>query len=183
MDSYFTKEPLGTKNFYPGSVGIGNGQLITEYGIDLEENNIPEVNDIKEKYGTVLTTFSLNDYEHHLHIASGIAGKKYGEIFLEDYLHMFDSLDEWNGFNLQGIFGCVEASIETYIHEFTHTVEMQIKYEDLPGGYGLHQLIEVLPANTIFPYVGDFLRMEYCIDGKYIGIPYEFWTGEYFNEK
>ncbi|MCI9182703.1 hypothetical protein [Thomasclavelia cocleata] len=73
------------------------------------------------------------------------------------------------------------SRISLYIHELTHTIEFQLQNEDF---YGIHAAGEYIsnhygPIKTEFDFLYGYLRNEINIGGRNVGIPYEFWTGEY----
>lgn len=160
-----------------------------DYGIKVEK--YPEFQELLPKYQSVLTSFSMNDFDNRLHKVTGSAGAKYGEIHLEEMfrsgyknsdssLHLEKLLDNRNS----GIYKVMESNLSSYLHEFTHTVETQLSDED---DYGLHQAsmqyyLDHGASNNEFLYMCDYLRGEFIADGKKVGIPYKFWTGEYTKE-
>ncbi|MDE6408488.1 MAG: InlB B-repeat-containing protein [Anaeroplasmataceae bacterium] len=180
VDAYFTKIALSEENFYRGSASpLGGGGLYYDYGINLENGDLPEVNDMLDDYDSALVSFNLKDRNGDLHVTAGHSGAKYGNIYLES---VFGSKvnSNYNDFSLAGVYyGWVEH-IGLYAHELTHTIELQLKKEDC---YGLHEAAEYygkqVPLQTEFDILNDYLRNECNIGGKIVGIPYEFWTGEY----
>ncbi len=180
IDTYYTKVPLNEDNFYRGSSTslTGGNKLYDEFGIAVEDGDLPEVNNMLGNYGSVLTSFSMNDYVNKLHVTAGSGSKKYGNIHLE-----FVGKETEHAFNLYypGIYiGWVER-IGLYIHELTHTLEFQLQDKDY---YGIHEAEQyygwkVGQLKTEFDVLNDYLRNEFIVDGRNVGIPYEFWTGEY----
>ncbi len=178
VDTYYTKEPVNEKSFFKGITTLNGNKLLDDFGTRTEEGRIPEVNDILEDYDSVLTSFHLNDYENKLHITAGSAGKKYGDMHLE-------FLGEETKYDLDlfypGIYqGWVER-ISFFAHELSHTIEFQLQDEDY---YGIHEASEYYnrvhgALGTEFDYLYDYLRNEFNVGDRNVGIPYEFWTGEY----
>lgn len=77
VDSYYTKEVLRTEQFYRGiTTWPGDDKLAYVYGIDPKQNMIPEVYEILDNYDSVITSFSMNDYDLNLHITGGSGEKK-----------------------------------------------------------------------------------------------------------
>ncbi len=130
-----------------------------------------------------MTSFSLNDPNGYLHITGGTSEAKFGNIHLESVLGTQGLDSNYNDFSLAGIYyGWVEI-ISLYTHELTHTIEFQLNKEDC---YGLHEAAEyygkLAPLQTEFDFLYDYLRNEFNVGDRNVGIPYEFWTGEYFKE-
>ena len=180
IDTYFTREPLSNENFYCGLTTLGGEKIFHDYGIDIERGQLPEVNEMVDEYGSVIVSFSLNDQNSDLHITAGHAGAKYGNIHLET---LFCKEDTEYVFDLAypTIYRSWYFMMGFYIHEFTHTVEDQLKLED---NYGLHEARDYFIENggvvrTEFDFLVDYLRNEFCVGDRNVGIPYEFWSGEY----
>lgn len=184
IDTYFTTEPLTRENFYRGSTGFidssGETVLLDSYGIDVRHNHIPEVSEMIGDYGSVLTTFCLNDEDHELIVGAGAAGAKFGEIYFEaigvDY-----SDEVYFDETIPGVFTDWAYRMELMIHEFTHTVEMQLNATD---NYGIHNAGRYYnqihgPIDNDYVILGPYLRDTYETDEGYVGIPYSFWEGTY----
>lgn len=188
IDTYFTQKPLTQENFYQGTTGLpdssGTIKLFYDYGIDVKHNGIPEVNAIIGNYRSVLTTFNLNDLEGQLHATAGNAEAKFGEIHYEAIDRGYvppDMTQEDMYFDetYPGVFLSWSWHMELYIHEFTHTVELQ---PEIIGKYGIHEAesdySQIYGAvDSPFRILGPYLRGEYQIKGENVGIPYSFWDG------
>ena len=180
IDTYYTKEPLSEENFFRGTTEFGD-KIWDDYGIPVDRGALPEVNDILDDYGSVMTSFCLNDNERKLHITGGNAGEKYGNIHLESMAKASEYMDD---FTLQFAYSNWISMESLYIHEFTHTIEMQLNGKDV---YGIHNAAQYLSSKggaikTDFDYLYSYLRNEFNIGDRNVGIPYEFWTGEYEKE-
>lgn len=189
VDSYYTKDVLRTEQFYRGTTTLpGGNKLFYDYGIDPKQNMIPEVYEILDNYDSVITSFSMNDYDLKLHITGGSGEKKYANIHLEFmFRYFYDDCPSECIFDFEypGVYRCWISFMETYTHKFIHTVEMQLRDAD---NYGLHNIAKyysdyVGPINIEFDFQIDYLNGRFDIGEKLVGIPYEFWTGEYFNEQ
>ncbi len=182
IDTYFTTEPLNEDSFYQGLTQslAGGDKLWYDYGIDPEDGHIPEINDRLDEYRSVLVSFSLNDDNNDFHVTAGHARAKYGNIHLEA-IFSNDHPEYTFDMTYPGIYNGLVEDISLYIHEFTHTVEMQLESED---NYGIHEAWAYFVENggvvrTEFDYLCDYLRNEFSVGDRNVGIPYEFWTGEY----
>lgn len=182
VDSYFTKEPLTEDNFFQGSsLTLGGGGPYYDYGINPEIGQLPEVNDKLDKYGSILICFSLNDDDASFHVTAGSAGKKWGNIHLESIIG-YENLEYDLDLTYPGIYRGWIEHIGLYIHELTHTIELQLRNEDF---YGMHEAAQYYSehkgvGHTEFDFLYDYLRNEFSVGDRNVGIPYEFWTGEYF---
>lgn len=183
IDTYFTKEPLNEDNFHRGTTIIfEGGERFYDYGILLGNGDLPEVSDMLDNYGSALVSFSLNDDENKLHITAGSADAKYAQIHLDyDFFQFKDNPKDTFDFTYPGVYDVWVGKMGTYIHEFTHTVEMQLSSKD---NYGIHNARaylgkEGVALKTDFDYLYSYLRNEFNIGDRNVGIPYEFWTGEY----
>ncbi len=193
VESYFTTQ--SNVSFNQGSTILpweDNFRYDYTLGLTDLRKGIPEVVDLVKNgnYGSVLTVFSMNDWEGKLHFSAGGAIAKYGCVHIDDvtYMHYNGSIE--NLFNLAypTTYYWWENDVGLYLHEFAHTVEMQLSAEDQIANYGLHK-IESLYAQqhggifrTDFDVLQDYLTCNFDVSGKKVGIPYEFWMGEYFKK-
>ncbi len=178
IDSYFTLIPVGTDSFSSGT--SGDNVDYTLYG-----NDIPELATLNNLYHSVLTAFCMNDYQDLLHFCSGVAGNKYGCIYIEDIisspkrnnipLHKFlqKQIDS------KVISDDNTSIIGTFLHEFIHTCEMSYGWlENEVVGKGFHDVLTYYIYKLKlkeFDSIKDYLLREAEIDGKECGIPWEFW--------
>lgn len=183
VDEYFTTQPVdetvfvGSRNYYMPATEATNG--------------ITEVHSLLEDYDCVITTYSLCGYENSLKLTSNIAGSgnaKYATVVLDCFLYPF--IHEGSGYygdDLENILDNYygnsvahwESFMNTYIHEFIHTVEMELGIMDtkwLHAAYShyakIHGALSPIPYNVDIPY----LLNKYEADGEIWGIPYEFWV-------
>ena len=80
-----------------------------------------------------------------------------------------------------GAFVGWSSRMELFIHEFVHTIELQLNAED---DYGLHnaEIYYSQKHGTIisdFSILGPYLRGEFESGSGKVGIPYSFWDGSY----
>ncbi len=120
VDSYFTTETLDEKSI--------NNEAYRD-GTYIYANNIGEIvnSGILENYRSVLTTFSLNNEQKLYPRFSGIAERKYASIPVDKYNifrrnmsydDSYHNIDEY-------IDNSVYNDIDTYVHEFIHTIELK----------------------------------------------------------
>jgi hypothetical protein len=167
VDTYFTTVAVGNESFTYGYSG-----LLRDYFI--MANDIPEVSEMLEDYGSVVTTFCMNDYGYVFHHMGGVSDMKYSACYLETVLRGFVI----NDIPLEAMLDTTdlywEFVMEHYLHEFTHTVEISLDvYEfHVALGYTDNNRISKLEITKLY------LLNQLAIDGQKEGIPYGFWTGE-----
>ena len=161
IDEYFTTQPIGTESFTQSSGG----------NIDLWLGNTPEISqEMLKQYQSVLTTLNFNDYNHLFHSAGGMATEKYGTVYYESNIldNNFEELLDLNSFFWKACTIC------TYVHELCHTIEMRKNY------YRFHFAISQPELNNLHEL--EEYKLYYIneleIDGKKVGIPYEFWRDD-----
>ena len=79
VDEYFTTQPITTENFTHPDDG-------TERDSALFPESIPEVENIIGIYDSVLSSFSINDFNNELNNSSGMAKAQSGEIHFDHAL-------------------------------------------------------------------------------------------------
>ena len=130
IDTYFTKEPVTSD-----MLTVGAGDPINS-PVSISAEYIPEVRPLINKYRAVLTTFNLNDYEEKYHVLNlrGLGSDKFAKIFLDSLLSevygrhlpievLWDTKSEY----YEKIW---DSFLETYLHEFCHTIEHEFGYAD-----------------------------------------------------
>lgn len=168
IDEYFTTVPVGNESIS----NDGKNNYIFA-------NNIPEIYNtgMDKGYRSVLTTCCMNDYKYELCDCGGIATENYGCIFLEslyiDNIYNNEPLEnilDLNYWRWNKILG-------NYLHELAHTIELQMY-----GSYEYHSVMNWFYKQGIY----DSLIMDKLyylnqveIDGKKVGIPIEFWKGNW----
>ena len=212
VDTYFTSDSLYSEHFQQGMTNpLGSTDLVYNYNIF--GYNIPEIGGSIERdqtgafdwskvggtldnYRTVITTFGMNDYSSLLHVIAGTAGEKYASIHQEslfggllDQGYNYDYLLDMDN---QGVPSWWEYYMELYLHEFTHTVEMNpgnmalndIGYHEVSKHYsevyGSITSGTGITENGIseFEVIRLFLLNKAVVDGKMVGIPKSFWTAQ-----
>ncbi len=163
VDEYFTTIPITDKD--------------SVYLYSLMAYNIPEVKDMLSEYSSVLVSYSANDFDNEMHNASGSAGPKYGSINfesgLEDLIINHEPIENL----LDENFWRWDNFVNTYIHEFIHTIEMKVHtfeyHKTLDSRYNSEsELCRLYLLNQAIVEV-----QEETTEPK-VGIPYEFWEGK-----
>lgn len=219
VDTYFTTEPLGKANVTAGAGSWRDTDGTLFYNYSMDAYKIPEIGGVTggtwnwsdlggilPNYRTIFTTFGMNDYNPQLlHQQAGSAGNKYASIHLESL--GFDSLRR-QGYSMEDLFTPEFANwwhtgfMPLYLHEFTHTVEMQLENLERNGFWGLHNLTYYfgdlhgsirswdmgirengygVSETYGYTYMTEieimrlFFLDEINIDGQTIGIPFSFW--------
>lgn len=170
IDTYFTKEPV-TSNMLSGP--------LSPMSLEVSAENIPEVRPLINQYRTVITTFNLNDYEGKYHPTNltGTGEHKFARVYLDSFLRRvrlanlpIDAvLDE----KYEGFENRWDGFLETYLHEFCHTIEL---------GYDYFEYHKLLGISTTVHKTTMELTEEYLLNlaeynGELVGIPYDYWVG------
>ena len=168
IDAYYTKEPV-TNDMITGSTGdpINSPIYITA-------GEIPEVRPLINKYRAVMTAFNLNDYDgkYHSTILAGLGSRKFAEIYLDTFLKggdievMWDAShekyeDRWN------------RLLETYLHEFCHTIEKDFGYADYHDALYADRDVYKSTLEVTEEYLLGLAEYE----GGTVGVPYDYWIG------
>ena len=168
IDAYYTKEPV-TNDMISGSTGDPINSPIS-----ITAEDIPEVRPLINKYRAVLTTFNLNDYDekYHTTMLGGLGSRKFAKIYLDSFLDgidiesMWDTRheryeDQWN--NL----------LETYLHEFCHTIEKDFGYADYHDAVFTDRDVYKSTLEVTEEYLLGLAEYE----GELVGVPYDYWIG------
>ncbi len=194
VDEYYTTQPLKESSFRQG---ISANSV--DYFIDADD--IPEMSDeMLSKYGSVITTVNFMEYEDirpRLHSSTGLGGSKYACVYMDSQLRGFyinnQSLQD-TLLNPSHIYykNCWLSYLETYLHEFTHTVESRFYSVVLDEKLTYHYVSSKLSKYyaEIYPDFWDnhyfylirisvlYLLGQAEYNGKTYGIPYDFWLGK-----
>ncbi len=170
VDEYFTTIPLTEKNTYlDGHIHIG-----------IKAYEIPEVKDMLNNYSSILVSFSANDYNHELHRYTGSAIPKYGSIHFDSLLNNLIINDEPIEYLLDENFWRWDITLEAYIHEFIHTIEMRINTFEFHDTLDLkkYDYRDVNGLNRLYLLNQATKKGQDENDNERVGIPYEFWEGK-----
>lgn len=168
IDAYYTKEPV-TNDMLSGDPGDPINSPVV-----VETTYIPEIRPLINKYRTVMTTFNLNDYDekYHTTMLAGMGSRKFAEIYLDSFLKsgdievMWDTSHEkyeerWN------------TLLETYLHEFCHTIETDFGYADYHGVLSTRNEVDKTTLDLTEEYLLGLAEYE----GELVGVPYDYWIG------
>lgn len=142
------------------------------YGITAQR--IPEIYERSKDYESVITTFSLNDFECILQNGGGQAGRKFATVHGEGmFIHhvlggrpLEELLDFTNPFTMM----VWDTYLKTYVHEFIHTIESW----SVP--YSLHNALESnYKEYTDWEIYKMYLWKESLFNGDMIGIDPCYW--------
>lgn len=169
IDTYFTKEPVTGDMAFGGISGDPFNDPLS-----ISAPDIPEVRPLINKYRAVLTTFNLNDYDekYHTTMLGGLGSRKFAKIYLDSFLDgidiesMWDTRheryeDQWN--NL----------LETYLHEFCHTIEKDFGYADYHDAVFTDRDVYKSTLEVTEEYLLGLAEYE----GELVGVPYDYWIG------
>ena len=173
IDTYFTKEPVTSD-----MLTVGAGDPINS-PIRITAEYIPEVRPLINKYRAVLTTFNLNDYEEKYHVLNlrGLGSDKFAKIFLDSLLSevygrhlpievLWDTKSEY----YEKIW---DSFLETYLHEFCHTIEHEFGYADYHGVLSTCNEVDKTTLELTEEYLLGLAEYE----GELVGVPYDYWIG------
>ena len=121
VDSYYTLQTV-----HVDSNGAGN------YSIFADE--LPEMGALNLLYHNVIVVHGMNDYDGLLHSVTGLAGRKYGDVYLDSLLLPYiinheplqNVLNGW----LNDDPGFL-VSVSSALHEFVHTCENNYNYTEI----------------------------------------------------
>lgn len=178
VDAYFTLTSIGTEQSRAGEEAFyraTNRNDRVSYTLKLIDK--AETKSFDLKYHSILNTFGMNDYDYKLHTTTGLAGFRYGSIYIEGifggwrtnfqilnsaYNDMLQDSD--NDFN--------RVLIDTYVHEFTHTIEMYYSYGEI---YDYHKAVGSGGTKDVQKITKQYLLCQFEYNGEYVGIPESFW--------
>lgn len=168
IDAYYTKEPV-TNDMITGDPGDPINSPIR-----ITAGDIPEVRPLINKYRAVLTTFNLNDYDgkYHTTLLAGMASRKFAMIYLDSFLKDTDIEVMWDT-SRERYEARWNRLLETYLHEFCHTIETDFGYADY------HEVIETRNEvhKTSLELTEEYLLGLAEYEGELVGVPYDYWIG------
>ncbi len=181
-DAYFTTKSIGTIKEPAGKEDFKCYNLVYDKNYSIEPDQIQEVGCLLGKYHSLLTTFGMNDYDKKLHWSaiSGSASEKYGSIYIEEVFrsYIINNIPIQNYYNdllLNANMNSEYNFINTYLHEFIHTI-------DTVAGNKYNDYHDALGSNTMEMSVKKtklYLLCQLEKDGKLVGVPMSYWKREY----
>ncbi|KAA6334029.1 hypothetical protein EZS27_017616 [termite gut metagenome] len=162
IDILYTTIPLNEKNFDSGN----NSGKITYY---IMADNIPEVEGIIRDYHSVITSFSMNDFDWILHSVSGMGSIKFACIHWEDFIGRDADNEAFSNSLLDITSFNWNTFKEAYLHEFTHTIEQSLDV------YEFHSIFLNNSSFDHLTLIKLYLLNQLVIDGNKVGIPYSYW--------
>jgi len=166
VDEYFTTIPLTEENITEGMSGKYWTNSVFGY-------NIPEISDIISDYQSVLISYSMDDYCGNLHNNAGEAAAKYGCVHFDAALYHLILNDEPIDYLLDKSYWRWDYILDSYLHEFAHTVQMRI------NAVSLHEVLNLdYDYRDPLKEIRLYLLNQAVVNGEPVGIPYEFWQGK-----
>lgn len=176
VDTFFATVPISIESFYDFESIQGNFELRSD-SHRIYADRIPEIYPLLGKYRSIITTGGMNDYEQNIHNFAGIAKHKYAYIAMESLFYGFllsnDPLESYLDPNNKNW----NALINTYLHEFAHTVEEGYPKKDLHD-VQKHYWEEYGMQGRGIDLIRLYLLNKTLIDNECVGIPINFWTGD-----
>lgn len=168
VDVLYTTETIRTEQLIRGIAS--NGDI--DYG--LWQEKIPEIYNRAQDYKSVITTFSLNDFECNLQRGGGSAGGKFATVHGEGIFihHVIGGLplEKLLDFTDSYTMMVWDTYVKTYAHEFIHTIERW----DVP--FSLHNALEsYYKTHTDWEIYKLYLWKEIIFNGDMIGIDPSYW--------
>ena len=168
IDAYYTQEPV-TNDMITGDPGDPINSPVS-----ITAEDIPEVRPLINKYRTVMTTFNLNDYDgkYHSTILGGLGSRKFAKIYLDSFLKVGDIEVMWDT-NHERYEARWNRLLETYLHEFCHTIETDFGYADYHEVIGTRNEVHKTSLELTEEYLLGLAEYE----GELVGVPYDYWIG------
>lgn len=205
VDTIFTTKTIGSRSFAP-AIGTGLGNHIWHYNyctdayliLELGGMEIPEMqgfppisqvegDGLLRKYKSIITTFSMNDFEERLHFVGGSGRRKYANIHMDalfcSLIKQGETVIYLLDYKAEGPARWWLAFMQLYLHEFTHSVENYLEnkainpmdYHDANGYYRFHGLDEGRARDMEIEFIRLYLLNKVIINGVSLGIPKSFW--------
>lgn len=169
IDTYFTKEPVTGDMTFGGISGDPFNDPLS-----ISAPDIPEVRPLINKYRAVLTTFNLNDYDekYHTTMLGGLGSRKFAKIYLDSFLDGIDIESMWDTSH-ERYEGRWNNLLETYLHEFCHTIEKDFGYADYHDAVFTDRDVYKSTLEVTEEYLLGLAEYE----GELVGVPYDYWIG------
>lgn len=191
VDTFFTTKPYGTKEKRLRE-REDFSESVTPWGS--LHDSVPQIPKLHKKYHNVLTTYSLNDPECKevggINIG-GLGDDKYA-IIVEDHIvgwAFFEDDRIQGALNKPDLYRtyqmlCDRKNLElwaiyTYLHEFTHTVEMACETYNIGTVYEYHKAIGSGSTEKDLLATKKYLRNELEVEGELVGIPMAYWRHDH----
>lgn len=174
-DAYFTLIPIGTEQSRAGEEAFNGSSLGDWYVYQVATWRQEEVGLLNGQYHSIINSYGMNDYDYKLHATTGLATEKYATIHLEgQFINFYNGIISkltrkllFDGFNED-----VTECLYTYVHEFTHTIEMYYDYGEI---YDYHKAVGSGNVKEGLDRTKLYLLGQFEYNGEYVGIPESFW--------
>ena len=188
IDEYYTTEVMRNENFH---YNVFDNYVDTK----LFAENVPEVADLLENYGSYITTVPL-DIKFSLKNSNSVVGEAMYKTATIKYERNMTRAFRENGTEFEHylVYDLIENYgdykwvnlIETYVHELIHTVEQGLSEA---WKYPYHNVLSEYSKNSSGRNLETFIidklyllnQAEY--DGRTVGIPFYVWTNEVYTLK
>lgn len=165
VDTFYVSSTIGNEAYHAGLSSTGM------FSYSSFADNVSQLHPILKDYRSIITTGSMNDFERKLNNSSGTAGEKFAYVVFEHLQSTFKNYSIHEFIELNPLIW--ETQIDTYLHEFAHTVENAIL------AYDFHKVIEHYWLKIDhFDVIRLYLLNQAEIDGEIVGIPMSFWKGD-----
>lgn len=164
VDTFYVSSTIGNEAYHAGLSSTGM------FSYSAFADNVSQLHPILKDYRSIITTGSMNDFERKLNNSSGTAGEKFAYVVFEHLQFTFKNYSIHEFIELKPLIW--ETQIDTYLHEFAHTVENAIL------AYDFHKVIEHYWLKIDhFDVIRLYLLNQAEINGEIVGIPMSFWKG------
>lgn len=165
VDTFYVSSTIGNEAYHAGLSSTGM------FSYSSFADNVSQLHPILKDYRSIITTGSMNDFERKLNNSSGTAGEKFSYVVFEHLQLLLKDYSIREFIEFKPLIW--EVQIDTYLHEFAHTVENAIL------AYDFHKVIKHywLKIDNI-KVIRLYLLNQAEINGEIVGIPLSFWKGE-----
>ena len=164
VDEYYTAKTVGIDSIYNGYIGKG------KYTNAIYPGYIKEIQEKLDKYQSIFSVFSFEDYDYKFHNSAGLADRRLAMIHFDSMLTSLYAYNNkiWDINKLSEWFW--EYQVDTVIHELIHTIELRIH------SYNYHKFLSKNIYMRVLYLQKLYFHNEGIVDGEKIGIPYNFWA-------